>query len=88
MRCSYNDIKDNDKFVRFYTGCQNKKVFNCIVNKIKGKAQNSITLEGKETPRNTKKHQENRKHKKGGKKSMLNVEDLLLLTYTLFGWTA
>ena len=28
----------------------------------------------------TKKHQENRKHKKGGKKSMLNVEDLLLLT--------
>ena len=47
MRCSYNDIKDNDKFVRFYTGCQNKKVFNCIVNKIKGKAQNSITLEGR-----------------------------------------
>ena len=28
----------------------------------------------------TKKHQENRKHKKGGEKSMLNVEDLLLLT--------
>ena len=28
----------------------------------------------------TKKQQENRKHKKGGKNSMLNVEDLLLLT--------
>ena len=27
-----------------------------------------------------KKQQENRKHKKGGKNSMLNVEDLLLLT--------
>ena len=33
-RFSYNDIKDNDKFVRFYTGCQNMKV-------------NSITLEGR-----------------------------------------
>ena len=28
----------------------------------------------------TKKQQENRKHKKGGTNSMLNVEDLLLLT--------
>ena len=39
-------MTDHDKFVRFYTGCQNK-VFNCIVNEIKGKAQNSITLEGR-----------------------------------------
>ena len=38
-RFSYNDIKDNDKFVRIYTGCQNMKVFKWIVNKIKGKAQ-------------------------------------------------
>ena len=40
-------MTDHDKLVRFYTGSQNKKVFNCIVNKIKGKAQNFITLEGR-----------------------------------------
>ena len=78
-RFSYNDIKDNDKFVRFYTGCQNMKVFNWIVNKIKEKTQKLHYFRG-ESSFMTKKHQENRKHKKGGKKSMLNVEDLLLLT--------
>ena len=45
-RFSYNDIKNNDRFVRFYTGCQNIKVFNWIANKIKGKLKNFITLEG------------------------------------------
>ena len=38
-RFLYNDIKSNVKFVRFYKGCQNTKVFNWIVNKIKGIAQ-------------------------------------------------
>ena len=59
-------MTDHDKFVRFYTGCQNKKVFNCIVNEIKGKAQNSITLEGRVhlLQKNTKKIENIRKGKK------------------------
>ena len=60
-RFSYNDIKD--KFVRFYTGYQNSKLFNWIINKIKGKAQKLHFFRG-ESSFMTKKHQENRKHKK------------------------
>ena len=60
-RFSYNNIKD--KSVRFYTGYQNSKLFNWIINKIKGKVQKLHFFRG-ESSFMTKKHQENRKHKK------------------------
>ena len=43
-RFSYNHIKDNDKFVLFYTDCQNKIRLSI---KLKEKRKNSITLDGR-----------------------------------------
>ena len=34
---SYSQVKDNDKMLKFYTGLQNKKVFEWIMNKIQDK---------------------------------------------------
>ena len=34
---SYSQVKDNDKMLKLYTGLQNKKVFEWIINKIKDK---------------------------------------------------
>ena len=34
---SYSPVKGNDKMLKFYTGLQNKKVFEWIMNKIKDK---------------------------------------------------
>ena len=43
-RFSYNHIKDNDKFVLFYTDCQDKIR---LSTKLKEKRKNSITLDGR-----------------------------------------
>ena len=75
-RFSYNDIKDIDKFTWFHASCQNSKVFNWIVNKIKGKAQGRVQFWQKKTP-NTKKIGGTKKEEG----SVLNVEDLFLLTF-------
>ena len=59
-RFSYNDIKDNDRFVLFYTDCQDKIRLSI---KLKEKRKNSITLDGRVHlwQRNSKKIENTRK---------------------------
>lgn len=78
-RFCYSQIKNDEKCVRFYTGCQNSGIFDWIVSKIKGKALKLHYFRG-ENSFATKNYQHSQNHRKGGKKMVLDIEDLLLLT--------
>ena len=45
---SYSQVEDNDKKLKFYTGLQNKKVFEWIMNKIKDKIAKLQYYQGKQ----------------------------------------
>ena len=62
-----------------YTGCQNSGIFDWIFCKIKRKALKLHYFRGEKSSA-TKNYQHNQNHRKGGKKMVLDIEDLLLLT--------
>ena len=41
---SYSEVEDNDKMIKFYTGLQNEKVFEWMMNKIKYKIKKNAVL--------------------------------------------
>ena len=41
---SYSQVEDNDKMLKFYTGLQNEKVFEWMMNKIKYKIKKNAVL--------------------------------------------
>ena len=46
---SYSQVEGNDKMLKFYTGLQNKKVFEWIMNKIKDKIAKLRYYQGKQS---------------------------------------
>ena len=46
---SYRQVEDNDKMLKFYTGLQNKKVFEWIMNRIKAKLAKLQYYQGKKS---------------------------------------
>ena len=44
---SYSQVEDNDKMLKFYTGLQNEKVFEWMMNKIKYKIAKLQYYQGK-----------------------------------------
>ena len=75
---SYSQVEDNDKTLKFYTGLQNKKVFEWIMNKIKDKIAKLQYYQGKKSFIE-KKYQISQK-KKSGRKPSLSPENCLFLT--------
>ena len=65
-RFCYSQIKNDEKCVRFHTGCQNSGIFDWIVSKIKGKALKLHYFRG-ENSFATKNYQHSQNHRKGGK---------------------
>ena len=75
---SYSQVEDNEKKLKFYTGLQNKKVFEWIMNKIKDKIAKLQYYQGKQSF--TEKNYQTSQTKKSGRKPSLSSENCLFLT--------
>ena len=58
-------MKDNEKMLKFYTGLQNKKVFELIMSKIKDKIPKLQCYQGEKSLTEKKKNQTSQKKKSG-----------------------
>ena len=75
---SYSQVEDNDKMLKFYTGLQNKKVFERTMNKIKDKIAKLQYYQGKKSF--LEKKYQTFQRKKFGRKPSLSPENCLFLT--------
>ena len=75
---SYSQVEDNEKKLKFYTGLQNKKVFEWIMNKIKDKIAKLQYYQGKKSF--IEKNDQTSQKKKSGRKASLSPENCLFLT--------
>ena len=62
---SYSQVKDNEKMLKFYTGLQNKKVFELIMSKIKDKIPKLQYYQGEKSLTEKKNNQTSQKKKSG-----------------------
>ena len=76
-------MKDNEKMLKFYTGLQNKKVFEWIMNKIKDKIPKLQYYQGEKSF--IEKNYQTSQKKKSGRKPSLSPENCLFLT--LLSWS-
>ena len=75
---SYSQVEANDKMLKLYTGLQNKKTFEWIINKIKDKIAKLQYYQGKRLF--TEKNDQTSQKKKSGRKASLSPENCLFLT--------
>ena len=74
---SYSQVEDNEKKLKFYTGLQNKKVFEWIMNKIKDKIAKLQYYQGKKSF--IEKNYQTSEKKKSGRIPSLSPENCLFL---------
>ena len=75
---SYSQVEDNEKKLKFYTGLQNKKVFEWIMNKIKDKIAKLQYYQGKKSF--IEKNYQTSQKKNSGRKPSLSPENCFFLT--------
>ena len=73
-------MKGNDKILKFYTGLQNKKVFEWTISKIKDKISKLQHFQGEKSF--TKKNFQTSQKKKSGRKLSLSPENCFVFNST------